>query len=323
MNKRFGFTIVELLVVIVIIGILAAITVVSYTGISNKAIISSLQSDLAGASVQLKMYQVEYGVYPTMNASNCPTTPADSKYCLKSTPGNTLAYSSSSPFTTFTLDATKGDIKYRITNNTPPSLVPALVLPPNTTDNGDGTYTTTIYADSSDGSIGINIDGSSSYCPTYKVLANQALIDRDSSSDCYDLDLDQYFGMRYNYFVKFRIDFIPGSISSASLYVYKTIYWVASGSDPRKAASIPDYGTLDSSDFNSTPYNSNLGTIFNFSDTVGYHSLSVSSAVNLDKINGRNYSSFKIYPNSSWAQNILNSSTAANNKPYLLVTWTL
>jgi len=33
-----GFTIVELLVVIVVIGILAAITVVSYTGISQKAV---------------------------------------------------------------------------------------------------------------------------------------------------------------------------------------------------------------------------------------------------------------------------------------------
>ena len=32
-----GFTIVELLVVIVVIGILAAITIVSYTGITNKA----------------------------------------------------------------------------------------------------------------------------------------------------------------------------------------------------------------------------------------------------------------------------------------------
>lgn len=36
-NKHGGFTIVELLVVIVVIGILAAITVVSYTGITAKA----------------------------------------------------------------------------------------------------------------------------------------------------------------------------------------------------------------------------------------------------------------------------------------------
>lgn len=42
--KRQGFTIVELLVVIVAIGVLAAITVVSYIGISQRATISSLQS---------------------------------------------------------------------------------------------------------------------------------------------------------------------------------------------------------------------------------------------------------------------------------------
>ena len=36
-----GFTIVELLVVIVVIGILAAITIVAFNGISNRAIIST------------------------------------------------------------------------------------------------------------------------------------------------------------------------------------------------------------------------------------------------------------------------------------------
>jgi prepilin-type N-terminal cleavage/methylation domain-containing protein len=50
--KSSGFTIVELLVVIVVIGILAAITIVTYAGISRKATISALQSDLAnGAGV--------------------------------------------------------------------------------------------------------------------------------------------------------------------------------------------------------------------------------------------------------------------------------
>jgi len=36
-SKQIGFTIVELIVVIVIIGILATITIVSYTGISKQA----------------------------------------------------------------------------------------------------------------------------------------------------------------------------------------------------------------------------------------------------------------------------------------------
>ena len=44
--KDNAFTIVELLVVIVVIGILASITIVSYRGITTKAAEASLQSDL-------------------------------------------------------------------------------------------------------------------------------------------------------------------------------------------------------------------------------------------------------------------------------------
>ena len=41
-----GFTIVELLIVIVVIGILAAITIVSYSGVTNRANDVAVQSDL-------------------------------------------------------------------------------------------------------------------------------------------------------------------------------------------------------------------------------------------------------------------------------------
>lgn len=99
-EDRFaGFTIIELLVVISVIGILAAITIVSYTGISGRAVSASLQSDLSNASSLLKMYSVEYGAYPTtLSASYCPTAPiADSKYCLKASPGNSFAYIPNGP----------------------------------------------------------------------------------------------------------------------------------------------------------------------------------------------------------------------------------
>jgi len=81
------FTIVELLVVIVVIGILAAITIVSYTGISSRAITASVQADLSNASTQLKTFYAINGAYPTAN--NCPT-PGATEICLKPSGSNTL-----------------------------------------------------------------------------------------------------------------------------------------------------------------------------------------------------------------------------------------
>ncbi len=122
LSKQTGFTIVELLVVIVVIGILAAITIVSFTGISSRAKIASLQSDLTSASQQLKLYQVAEasGNYPTAN--NCPT-PGATEICLKASPNNTFTTytpnNSANP-KTFTLVATNGTTSYNITNDSAP-----------------------------------------------------------------------------------------------------------------------------------------------------------------------------------------------------------
>ena len=121
-RRPFGFTIVELLVVIVIIGILATITIVSYTGITQRATVASLQSDLTNASQQLKIYQVLYGSYPTTMVANCPTAPtADNTYCIKASTGNTLTYTSITP-STFHLTNTNNNISYSSTDNTSPAL---------------------------------------------------------------------------------------------------------------------------------------------------------------------------------------------------------
>lgn len=66
-NKNKGFTIVELLIVIVVIGILAAIVVVAYRGIQDRAYDTSVQNDLANIAKKIKMYNVENGVYPAGN----------------------------------------------------------------------------------------------------------------------------------------------------------------------------------------------------------------------------------------------------------------
>ena len=63
-RNRSGFTIVELLIVIVVIGILAAITIVAYNGIQNRAkdtqTASALQSWIKG----LKLYKAQNGQWP-------------------------------------------------------------------------------------------------------------------------------------------------------------------------------------------------------------------------------------------------------------------
>lgn len=121
-----AFTIVELLVVIVVIGILAAITIISYTGISSKATVSSLQSDLSSAKKQLNLYYVDHSAYPaSINNSNCPLDSvgtADTKYCIKPSGSNTFTYISSSPYSTFSLSSLNSSTRYSITNDTSPVL---------------------------------------------------------------------------------------------------------------------------------------------------------------------------------------------------------
>ena len=122
-----AFTIVELLIVIVIIGVLAAITIVSYSGITKRAGESAIQSDLANASKKLKLYQVDHGAYPArLDDNNCPRDASDvvdTNYCIKPTNGNVFAYSSIAPYTNFNLDANKGTLSYRVTDNSAPSSI--------------------------------------------------------------------------------------------------------------------------------------------------------------------------------------------------------
>ncbi len=71
-----GFTIVELLIVIVVIAILAAISVVAYSGIQERARMSYLLSDIAAIKKAMELYKADHGHYPP-----CPGDPTPSE-CL-------------------------------------------------------------------------------------------------------------------------------------------------------------------------------------------------------------------------------------------------
>lgn len=63
-EKQKGFTIVELLIVVVVIAILAAITIVSYNGIQARATEASIQSDLRNAMNKFQAYKAINNIFP-------------------------------------------------------------------------------------------------------------------------------------------------------------------------------------------------------------------------------------------------------------------
>src|SRR5262245_25153951 len=62
-----GFTLVELLIVVIILGILAAIVAPQFTSASGDASLSAMTSDLALLRRQLELYRAQHnGIYPRL-----------------------------------------------------------------------------------------------------------------------------------------------------------------------------------------------------------------------------------------------------------------
>lgn len=103
-NSQVGFTIVELLIVVVVIAILAAITIISYNGIRARAEASALKSDITTSFKTLEVARnSKNGTYdavvlaPYINASNNGVTTnfryaTNTSVCLEATNQSGLTY---------------------------------------------------------------------------------------------------------------------------------------------------------------------------------------------------------------------------------------
>jgi len=92
-GRNTGFTIVELLIVIVVIGILAAITIVAYSGIQQRARDSQRDSDIATVAKALELYYVDNGQFPVI-APNGSTATGMGNYWAVTTDGSWSALAS-------------------------------------------------------------------------------------------------------------------------------------------------------------------------------------------------------------------------------------
>lgn len=70
-RSKSGFTIIELLIVIVVIAILAAITIVAYNGMQANARNASRIAAAKDAYKLMVMYGTQYGSYPPLSDSVC------------------------------------------------------------------------------------------------------------------------------------------------------------------------------------------------------------------------------------------------------------
>ncbi|HZZ44640.1 MAG TPA: prepilin-type N-terminal cleavage/methylation domain-containing protein [Tepidisphaeraceae bacterium] len=74
-SNRKGFTLVEILIVVIILGILAAIVIPQFTNASSDARQSSMTSQLQTIRSQLELYKMQHGdLYPTTDGKSTAAT---------------------------------------------------------------------------------------------------------------------------------------------------------------------------------------------------------------------------------------------------------
>ena len=72
-RKESGFTIIELLIVIIVIGILATLVITTFSGIQRNARDRTREADINALHSQIEYYYGQNGTYPTLANLNDAT----------------------------------------------------------------------------------------------------------------------------------------------------------------------------------------------------------------------------------------------------------
>ena len=99
-SRRTGFTLIEMLIVVVVIGILVAIAIPKFSATKDKAKLASLKSDVRNSETAEETYFSSYATYATFAqlqaASNFSLSTGNTMAITTATNGYTVAASNSS-----------------------------------------------------------------------------------------------------------------------------------------------------------------------------------------------------------------------------------
>lgn len=111
MQRQRGFTLVELLVVILIIGIIATIAVPRFLASRDRAYVTAAVADVDHFRKALAVYEVDYGVFP---AQNYGTVPALSAALIDPSGNDYMILPDGQNFTSFAYNPVNGGESYEI-----------------------------------------------------------------------------------------------------------------------------------------------------------------------------------------------------------------